>query len=126
MIKTDPTLGRVHRPPVLSVLAVTAALAAGCSAGSGTTSSAPSQSAAAPPTSPATSLTPSPTGRPTQTPAPSPTKSKPRETFVPVAHYVYPVQRCSSSYSSSHHDYPAADVFTQKGCAFVAVTGGRV
>jgi peptidoglycan LD-endopeptidase LytH len=36
------------------------------------------------------------------------------------------VQRCTSSYSSSHHDYPASDVFTHKGCAFVAVTSGRV
>jgi murein DD-endopeptidase MepM/ murein hydrolase activator NlpD len=36
------------------------------------------------------------------------------------------VQRCHSDYSSSHHDYPASDVFTQIGCAFVAVTSGRV
>jgi murein DD-endopeptidase MepM/ murein hydrolase activator NlpD len=36
------------------------------------------------------------------------------------------VQRCSSSYSSSHHDYPASDIFTQKGCSFVAVTSGVV
>lgn len=43
-----------------------------------------------------------------------------------LARYVYPVARCSSSYSSSHHDYPASDIFTGRGCAFVAVTDGRV
>jgi murein DD-endopeptidase MepM/ murein hydrolase activator NlpD len=36
------------------------------------------------------------------------------------------VQRCSSTYSTSHHDYPASDIFTQKGCSFVAVTSGTV
>jgi murein DD-endopeptidase MepM/ murein hydrolase activator NlpD len=36
------------------------------------------------------------------------------------------VQRCASSYSTSHHDYPASDIFTQKGCRFVAVTSGAV
>ena len=41
-------------------------------------------------------------------------------------HYVFPVAGCSASPSSSHHDYPASDIFTQKGCRFVAAVAGRV
>jgi murein DD-endopeptidase MepM/ murein hydrolase activator NlpD len=41
-------------------------------------------------------------------------------------HYTFPVHHCSASPSGSHHDYPASDVFTQRGCEFVAVTRGRV
>jgi murein DD-endopeptidase MepM/ murein hydrolase activator NlpD len=36
------------------------------------------------------------------------------------------VHGCSSDYPSSHHDYPAADIFTQRGCRFVAVVRGTV
>src|SRR5206468_3568421 len=64
-------------------------------------------------------VTPPPGGLGPSSPSPTPPVSRqPR--------YVYPVQRCGSTYSSSHHDYPAADIFTQKGCAFVAVTSGVV
>ena len=41
-------------------------------------------------------------------------------------HYTFPIHRCSASPSSSHHDYPASDIFTQHGCRFVAVTRGTV
>ena len=43
-------------------------------------------------------------------------------------HYVFPVRGpgCSASPSSSHHDYPAADIFTQKGCRFNATVRGVV
>jgi peptidoglycan LD-endopeptidase LytH len=41
-------------------------------------------------------------------------------------HYVFPVVGCTASPSSSHHDYPASDIFTNKGCRFVAVVAGRV
>jgi hypothetical protein len=41
-------------------------------------------------------------------------------------HYVFPVRGCPASPSSSHHDYPAADIFTDRGCRFVATTSGRV
>src|SRR3954451_2353920 len=40
--------------------------------------------------------------------------------------YTFPVHGCSSSPSTSHHDYPASDIFTQPGCKFVAVVRGRV
>ena len=40
--------------------------------------------------------------------------------------YVFPVRGCKSSYGHFHHDYPATDIFTAKGCRFVAVTDGVV
>ena len=45
------------------------------------------------------------------------------------AHYVFPVQpiaRCNVSYGHFHHDYPATDIFSKKGCRFVAPTDGVV
>src|SRR5207248_151992 len=38
----------------------------------------------------------------------------------------FPVRGCSVSYGHYHHDYPATDIFTQKGCAFVSPVDGRV
>jgi peptidoglycan LD-endopeptidase LytH len=40
--------------------------------------------------------------------------------------YRFPVAGCRVQYGNSHHDYPAADMFTARGCAFVAPVGGRV
>lgn len=40
--------------------------------------------------------------------------------------YVYPVSSDECTVSSSHHDYPAADIFCPIGVAFVAVTDGVV
>jgi peptidoglycan LD-endopeptidase LytH len=40
--------------------------------------------------------------------------------------YRFPVAGCRAQYGSSHHDYPAADMFTGRGCAFVAPVAGRV
>ncbi|MFL6136282.1 MAG: M23 family metallopeptidase [Frankiaceae bacterium] len=66
-------------------------------------------------------------------PSPSPTVSS-RPT-VPIStatappssrDYRFPVVGCSVSYGSSHHDYPATDVFAAQGCAFVAVVSGTV
>jgi murein DD-endopeptidase MepM/ murein hydrolase activator NlpD len=36
------------------------------------------------------------------------------------------VAGCRVSYGAGHHDYPAADMFTRRGCAFVAPVAGRV
>jgi murein DD-endopeptidase MepM/ murein hydrolase activator NlpD len=44
----------------------------------------------------------------------------------PSSRYVFPVPRCRTSYGRSHHDYPATDVFAARGCAYVAVTNGRI
>ena len=41
-------------------------------------------------------------------------------------HYRFPVAGCRVDYGRSHHDYPATDIFTARGCAFVAPVDGRV
>jgi peptidoglycan LD-endopeptidase LytH len=40
--------------------------------------------------------------------------------------YRFPVAGCRAQYGATHHDYPAADMFTGRGCAFVAPVAGRV
>ena len=45
-------------------------------------------------------------------------------TAAPI--YTFPVAGCTVTYSKYHHDYPAADIFGKKGCAFVAPTAGVV
>lgn len=46
-----------------------------------------------------------------------------------LARYVFPVQPlagCDVHYGHFHHDYPATDIFSRKGCRFVAPTDGVV
>jgi murein DD-endopeptidase MepM/ murein hydrolase activator NlpD len=43
-----------------------------------------------------------------------------------VQAYAFPVQDDACWYPSSHHDYPAADIFCPIGTPYVAVTGGVV
>ena len=40
--------------------------------------------------------------------------------------YTFPVAGCTVTYSRYHHDYPAADIFGKKGCAFVSPIAGVV
>ena len=40
--------------------------------------------------------------------------------------YTFPVTGCAVTYSKYHHDYPAADIFGKKGCAFVSPVAGIV
>ncbi len=40
--------------------------------------------------------------------------------------YTFPVAGCEVTYSRYHHDYPAADIFGKKGCAFVSPIAGVV
>ena len=40
--------------------------------------------------------------------------------------YTFPVTGCTVTYSKYHHDYPAADIFAKKGCAFVSPVAGVV
>jgi murein DD-endopeptidase MepM/ murein hydrolase activator NlpD len=45
------------------------------------------------------------------------------------ARYAFPVQprtSCDVHYGHFHHDYPATDIFSRKGCRFVAPTDGVV
>ncbi|NOK58557.1 MAG: Murein DD-endopeptidase MepM and murein hydrolase activator NlpD, containing LysM domain [Chloroflexi bacterium AL-W] len=67
-------------------------------------------------------VTPSSTINPTPTATVEPTREATPEAFV----YVFPVKNDSCRYPSSHHDYPAADIFCPIGTEFVAVTSGIV
>jgi murein DD-endopeptidase MepM/ murein hydrolase activator NlpD len=44
----------------------------------------------------------------------------------PAYRYAFPIRGCSVSYGRSHHDYPATDMFADRGCAIVATVSGRV
>jgi peptidoglycan LD-endopeptidase LytH len=112
---------RVAGLVVLAVVAV-----AGCS---GAGDSPAAGGAAAPATTPTTATTPTsaatstrPDTRGTNGEAGDQTTTTAR---VPVR-YRFPVAGCRAQYGGSHHDYPAADMFTGRGCVFVAPVAGRV
>ena len=67
------------------------------------------------------------TTAPPATTATSPTTAIPATTTTAPApvRYRYPVAGCRASYGQ-HSGYPAADMFTGRGCAFVAPVAGRV
>ena len=85
-------------------------------AGGGETAPATSATTTAPATSdPAAPTTADPAARTTTTARPA----------APGG-YRFPVAGCRARYGRSHHDYPAADMFANRGCAFVAPIAGRV
>ena len=85
-------------------------------AGGGQATPASSATTTAPATSdPAAPTTADPAARTTTTARPA-----------APAGYRFPVAGCRARYGRSHHDYPAADVFANRGCAFVAPIAGRV
>jgi murein DD-endopeptidase MepM/ murein hydrolase activator NlpD len=114
-------MNRRRRPAVPLVLALLVALASGgCSGGGDPTAGG---AATAPPVTteaPATTAPPATTEAPTTTAAPTTTTAAP----APVR-YRYPVAGCRATYGQ-HAGYPAADMFTNRGCAFVAPVAGRV
>jgi peptidoglycan LD-endopeptidase LytH len=105
-------MDRRRRPARSLLLALLLALAgAGCS-GSG--DPPPAGGAAAPPaTTEASAATTADPFGPSTTAAPAPVR------------YRYPVAGCRATYGQ-HSGYPAADMFTGRGCAFVAPVAGRV
>jgi murein DD-endopeptidase MepM/ murein hydrolase activator NlpD len=113
----------MNRRARLALAVLLALLAGGCSgggdqpAGDGTT--APAAAA------PTTTGTPTTTGVPATTAAPT-TTAAPATTVAPApVRYRYPVAGCRATYGQ-HAGYPAADMFTGRGCAFVAPVAGRV
>jgi murein DD-endopeptidase MepM/ murein hydrolase activator NlpD len=104
-------MNRRRRPARSLLLALLLALAgAGCS-GSG--DPPPAGGAAAPPAT-------------TEVPATTTTQVGPSTTAAPApVRYRYPVASCRATYGQ-HSGYPAADMFTGRGCAFVAPVAGRV
>ena len=103
---------------LLPVLAVGAFLLDGGLPGSPGGPEAQQSHAGAGPTAP----TRSPTAASSARGAPSAGASTGRE----AAEYAYPVAGCKSSYARTHHDYPAADIFGDPGCTFVAPVAGRI
>lgn len=106
-------------------LLLVAALGAGCSPSRPTatapaaTTGAPAGTAPAatgPPTTAAPAATPPATRAPATTARPAPAPAR----------YAFPVRGCAVSYGRSHHDYPATDIFTRRGCLFVAPVDGVV
>jgi peptidoglycan LD-endopeptidase LytH len=110
-------------PPALVLVLVLAAVlaVAGCEGAGPSAAPATGGTTAAPSTAPPTTST---AGHRTATTAPAPsTTSTGRAAPVP---YRFPVAGCRARYGHAHHDYPAADIFTGRGCAFVAPVDGRV
>lgn len=106
-------------------LVIIVSLLAACSA-AGSPRTAPTQSVTPTTAVPTASTPPPSTPSAPASPTQAPTR-RPSPPAKPAAlHYVFPVAGCSASPSSSHHDYPASDIFTQKGCRFVAAVAGRV
>jgi peptidoglycan LD-endopeptidase LytH len=115
------------RLAVLAVLAVVGCSGSGDPSASGGPATAPATSGATASTS-ATSgaagaVTTGPAG--TGTTGGDPADGTSTTARAPVR-YRFPVAGCRARYGRSHHDYPAADMFTGRGCAFVAPVDGRV
>jgi murein DD-endopeptidase MepM/ murein hydrolase activator NlpD len=104
-----------RRAASLGWVLVAVLMAGGCSgagdrpAAGGAT--APPATTATPTTAPATS---EPPGTATTARPPAPVR------------YRFPVTGCQVRYGTGHHDYPATDMFTDRGCTFVAPVDGRV
>ena len=110
----------VYRAASLGWILVAVLMAGGCS-GAGDQPAA--GGATAPPaTAPPTTTTPPTTAPATSEPSGSATTARPP---APVR-YRFPVTGCQARYGTSHHDYPATDMFTARGCTFVAPVDGRV
>ena len=96
---------------LLAVLAAGGCSRAGDPPAAGATTTAPAA------TEPATTTTP---------PASEPVEPTTTTRAPAAVRYRFPVAGCQARYGGSHHDYPAADMFTERGCAFVAPVDGRV
>lgn len=86
-----------------------------------------------PPAARTPTATATPSAEPTPTPSrfntvPTPRAVLPtRRGVTPGStRYAFPIEGCRPSYGRAHHDYPATDIFTRRGCAFVSPVAGRV
>src|ERR671913_233852 len=98
------------RAASLGWVLVAVLMAGGCS-GAGDPTAPPTTTTVPPTTAPAAS---EPPGTATTARPPAPVR------------YRFPVTGCQARYGTSHHDYPATDMFTARGCTFVAPVDGRV
>jgi murein DD-endopeptidase MepM/ murein hydrolase activator NlpD len=86
----------------------------------------PPTGGAAAPAAPTTTSAPPAADPATTTSRPAAAATTTPARAVEVAGYRFPVAGCRVRYGRSHHDYPAADIFAARGCAFVAPVAGRV
>jgi murein DD-endopeptidase MepM/ murein hydrolase activator NlpD len=111
---------------ILAVLAIGGCSRGGESAGGGTAAATATSGATTAPTASVTAGS----GATTGSGGGGATRGDPADETSTTARapvrYRFPVSGCRASYGSSHHDYPAADMFTGRGCAFVAPVDGRV
>jgi murein DD-endopeptidase MepM/ murein hydrolase activator NlpD len=90
------------------------------------TPSVPTKTVARPPE---TTAAPTAAATPAQPPTlrrPSRSVATPPPVAISATRYVFPVGGCRADASQSHHDYPASDIFADKGCEFVSPVDGRV
>jgi peptidoglycan LD-endopeptidase LytH len=129
-----PRLPRRHLAPprraLPAALALAAAVALAACSGGGSGSSPASASgqggASTATTAPAGVTSPD---APATTAPPTSAAAVSSTTVRRVARYAFPVQPstgCDVHYGHFHHDYPATDIFSKKGCRFVAPTDGVV
>lgn len=127
-----PREGSMHaamRPARISLI-VTALLLGRACGGPGATQVTSSSTAGVTTSSTTTSLNPATTAAPRTTTMPtSATTTAPPASPWQVAgrRYYFPVQPPdSATYSSTHHDYPATDIYAPGGTTVVAVTDGVI
>jgi murein DD-endopeptidase MepM/ murein hydrolase activator NlpD len=109
--------GRARMTATIVWVLLAVLVAGGCSGGG----DPPAGGAAATAPSVASTAGPTTTAPPASEPA-EPTTT----TWAAAVRYRFPVAGCQARYGNLHHDYPAADIFTERGCAFVAPVDGRV
>ncbi|HEU4421991.1 MAG TPA: M23 family metallopeptidase [Pilimelia sp.] len=122
---------RAYRRRLLAypvIVAVAGALAAGCTAPAPTRpASDPVPALPVPTAGPTTAAPPAPAPPPVAPARPTPTKAAPpAPPPAPAGRYVFPVRSDRVSYSGTHHDYPATDIFAACNLPVVAVTDGVV
>jgi murein DD-endopeptidase MepM/ murein hydrolase activator NlpD len=100
-----------------------AVLGAGACSGGG---DPPAGGGEAAPASSATTTAPATSGPAAPTTADPAARTTTTARAAAPAGYRFPVAGCRARYGRSHHDYPAADMFANRGCAFVAPIAGRV
>jgi peptidoglycan LD-endopeptidase LytH len=118
-LKPSPPMGR--GPGGLGWLLLAVLVAAGCS-GSGDAPPAAGGGGASTTTAPTTTIPPATAGPATSAPGATATTARPPARV----RYRFPVAGCRADYGATHHDYPATDLFTRRGCAFVAPVDGTV
>jgi murein DD-endopeptidase MepM/ murein hydrolase activator NlpD len=109
------------------ILAVAGALAAGCGDPSPTWSASDPVPQVTGPGATPTTAAPLPPPPPKPTPSRTPARTTaPPAPPAPAGRYVFPVRTDRVSYSGTHHDYPATDIFAACNVPVVAVTDGVV